>query len=312
MPCPLNRSTGVGAACLLVALLGCLGAQAEPQPKALRLLKRTPLPQASSVATDVRWASDDSVYVSWDHDGVAEVGLDGARRRVLVPGLTAFGGLSHFTHLAVSPSALTVASMLHSLAWRPLKATPKGEVLFQRQQVAITEDLDLSGDRVLLLGLAKHQSGERTIAPDGAVAWVGTLSARLEDLKPVLYDLGGPGAPNYYNCRAHPIGAVRFLADGSFVVAPGFQDGVHLYNAGARRVRSWTNEQAGLDTHLDCPKITDEQRQFVNDAGWPHFLNSHHVVDDILPLPQGPGLLIRSWGADGQVHWTLKVLQAGG
>jgi hypothetical protein len=36
------------------------------------------------------------------------------------------------------------------------------------------------------------------------------------------------------------------------------------------------------------------------------------VLDDILPLPQGPGLLVRSWGADGRVHWTLKVLQTDG
>lgn len=45
---------------------------------------------------------------------------------------------------------------------------------------------------------------------------------------------------------------------------------------------------------------------------WTRFLNRHHVLDDILPLPQGPGLLVRSWGTEGQAQWTLKVLRPEG
>jgi hypothetical protein len=262
------------------------------------------------VATDIRWASDASVYVSWDRDGVAEVGLDGTWRRALVPNLKALGGIQHYTHLAVSSRSLAVASHNWTLAWRPLQANPRREVLFQRRQIPITNDLDLSGERILLMGVAER---EETFAPRGEVAWLGTLATGLKDLKPVLLDVGGPGAPNYFNCRTQSVGAVRFLADGSFVIAPGFQDGIHLYSAGGRQVRSWTNAQIGLDSHPDCARMSKKDGERLGtEAGWGPWLNTHHVLDEILPLPQGPGLLVRSWGADGQAHWTLKVLQPEG
>ena len=71
---------------LLVALLAGFARSAEPE-RTLRILARTPLPAASTVASDVRWASADSVYVVHAHDGVFEIGLDGARKRMLVPAL---------------------------------------------------------------------------------------------------------------------------------------------------------------------------------------------------------------------------------
>src|SRR5436305_4519422 len=128
MPDQSRRRAWFGSACLLGVLLGCLGAHAQSQPRALRLLHRASLPKTSSVATDIRWASADSVYVSWYRDGVAEVGLDGAKRRSLVPDLKAFGRFPQYSYLAVSPRSLAVAAQLHAFAWRPLKATPGGEI----------------------------------------------------------------------------------------------------------------------------------------------------------------------------------------
>jgi hypothetical protein len=277
-----------------------------------------PLLERQSVPTDIRWANDDSVYVSWDRDGVLEVGLDGARRRELVPNLKELGGLQHYSQLAVSPTSLAVASKNWTFAWRSLLAKANGEVVFAKRKIPVTNDFDLQGDRVLLMGISKPvlPPGVRdgwlnaySAQLRGAVAWVGTLSAQFQDFQPVLFDVGGAGAPNYLHCYAEDIGAVRFLADGSFVIVPGFQDGVNLYDPSGKLVRSWTNAQVGLDTHLTCALMTDEEKvKLGGEAYWGHWLNSHHLVDDILPLPQGPGLLVRSWGPDDQAHWTLKVL----
>jgi hypothetical protein len=299
---PLNRS---GAACCLVLLLGCISLRAENRPKSLRLLGRAPLAEGRSPAMDIRWASDGSVYVARARDGVLELALNGTRLRQAVPDVKTFGRFERFERLAVSPRALAFASAGWYMAWRPRQAEPGGRVVFNRKGIGITEDIDLWGDRLLLLGIAEH--GE-TFAPKGDVAWTGTLSSNLEDLKPVLYDDAGPGAPNFFKCRSHETGAVRFLGDGSFVIVPGFQKGVHLFAANGERVRSWTSEQLGLDT--DCSTLTaEEETQLLRDPGaWQRWLNSHHVVDDILPLPQGPGLLVRSLGRDGQPHWELKVL----
>jgi hypothetical protein len=307
-----------GRSLLLLALLSSFGAGAQASPREVRLLDRIPLPTLHSPATDIRWAGDGSVYVSWDRDGVFEVGLDGVKRRTLVPDLKTLGnGDNHYLHLAVSPTVLAVASHNWGVVWRPLKASPDGKFTVQSQRVPIVNGLDLSGDRVLFMGLAEFKRDKDgnppEFAPRGDVAWTGALSDRLKDLRPVLYDVEGAGAPNYFKCRTSSVGAVRFLAGGSFVVAPGFQDGIHLYDAGGRQVRTWTNEEVGIDTHPDCHTMSyQEQERFRSEAGWGPWLNSHHVLDAILPLPQGPGLLVRSWGPDGRAHWTLKVLKADG
>jgi hypothetical protein len=307
-----------GISLLLLALLSGLGARAQSSPHELRLLNRIPLPTLHSPATDIRWAGDGSVYVSWGRDGVFEMGLDGVKRRTLVPDLkTLQNPDNQYQYLTVSPTTLAVASVNWGIVWRPLKASPDGKFTVQSQKIPLVNSLDLSGDRILFMGLAefkRDKEGNRPeFAPRGDVAWIGTLSDRLKDLRPVLYDVGGAGAPNYFNCRFRLMGAVRFLAGGSFVIAPGFQDGIHLYDAGGRQVRTWTNEEVGIDTHSDCHRMSyQEQERLGSEAGWGSWLNSHHVLDAILPLPQGPGLLVRSWGADGQAHWTLKVLRAGG
>ncbi len=41
------------------------------------------------------------------------------------------------------------------------------------------------------------------------------------------------------------------------------------------------------------------------------WLNERRTVDDVLPLPDGPGLLVRSV-QQGQVRWALKVLRHDG
>jgi hypothetical protein len=307
-----------GALLLLIALLSGPGARAQASPQELHLVGRVQLPTEHSVATDIRWAGDNSVYISWGRDGVFEVGLDGARRRTLVPDLKTLGnGINQYQFLALSPPTLAVASLNWGIVWRPLKVDPDGKIAVQSQQVPLVNSLDLAGDRVLLMGLAEYKRDKDgnppQFAPRGDVAWIGSLSDGLKDLKPLLYDAGGAGAPNYFNCGTRLMGAVRFLAGGSFIIAPGFQDGIHLYDAAGREVRTWTNEQVGIDTQADCRNMSyGEQERFRSEAGWGPWLNRHHVLDAILPLPQEPGLLVRSWGSDGQAHWTLKVLQAEG
>ncbi len=314
-----DRLIRLGAACFIGGLLASFGAGAQPEPepraKALRIVSRTALPKAQSVATDIRWASEDSVYVSWYHDGgVAEVGLDGVRRRGLIPNARTFGSMEQFYGLAVSPAVIAAAPSAWHVYWRP-RASEKGTFKLHRLDAFITHDLDLWGDRLVLLGYPK---GGPPYA-EGAVAWLAALGDEtLEDLRPVLYDAGwmgfpeehklGGGAPSLYLCQSKILGAVRFLDDGSFVVAPGFQKGVHLFNAKGERVRSWSSEQLGLDS--DCSGFTGEEERKVrtDTAYWLGWLNGHRVVDDVLPLPQGPGLLVRAAGEDGQVRWTLKVL----
>jgi hypothetical protein len=291
--------------CLLGLLLVGLAAHAEAA--ALRILGRTHLPAGRSVARDLRWASADSVYVARSLDGVFEVGLDGTLRRKLVPNAERVG-VQGFNRLAVSPQALAVASAAWTLAWRPRASGLDRSFLLRHEDMTMTEDMDLQGDRYLLLGSPTNQP----FAPNGAVAWIGTFDSSLKNLRPLLFDRGGAGAPNLFNCSDHGIGSVRFLADGSFVIAPGFVKGVYLFSADGKPLRSWTSREVGLDT--DCSGISEREEKalHIDPDAWQSWLNRHHALDDILPLPEGPGLLVRTWGNDRRAHWELKVLTASG
>lgn len=312
-----RRFLRLTAVFLLAGLFAGTAGSAEPE-RTLRILSRTPLPAASSVARDIRWASESSVYVAHALDGVSEVGLEGAKKRALVPATGHYGripvpgwpggfDLGFYGRLAVSGETLAVSGQDWFLAWRSLKLAADRSYRLETRPFTETEAFDLQGDRILLLG-SRDNVYRPEVEAHGEIAWLGTLSSGLADLKPIYYDRSGSRMPTYCHCRGKMLGAARFLADGSFVLVPGFEKGVHLFSASGQLERSWTSEQLGVDT--DCTGMSAEEEDDLGrkPASWQRWLNQHRTVDDILALPQGPGLLVRSWGADNQVHWELKIL----
>lgn len=305
---------GAGAALLLITMVGSLGmVAAEPAPESLRLLRRVPVPATGSVPTDVRWASDSSFYISWFEDGVAEIGLGGKKRRELVPDhKTLQRRFYNHLHLAASSGFLSVAGPGQGVIWRTLKVRGDGSFGLQSRTLRPVTDIDLHGNRLLLLGHA-YSEPEKRLSQSG-IAWLGTISEEgMEELRPVLTSEEIP-ARGLLSCQVPTVGGARFFADGSFVVAPGFQDGIHLFNAQGQRLRSWTHEQIGVDIHKTCSKMNLKESSLLgNDADYiQRWLNRHHLIDDVLPLPEGPGVLVRSWGRDGRAQWVLKVLRPDG
>src|SRR4051794_8891144 len=66
--------------------------------------KRIHIPQGASPALDIRWASEDSVYLAQGEEGVWEMSLGEKLlpRRRLVPDARTLGRVNLFDHLAVS------------------------------------------------------------------------------------------------------------------------------------------------------------------------------------------------------------------
>jgi hypothetical protein len=184
----------------------------------LRILWDQEMLSDLSPAMDVRWASDRSIYVAWLRHGASELALDGkftVIRNLFPDARTA--KYQPFDFLAVSNDYVVASSNARTLGFRPRPhGKPEGvaNVLITRASVGNVEAIDISGDRLVLVGL-----------PD---AWV----------------TGSAGV------------AISAKARGAY-------------------------------------------------------LNRHRVLDGILPLRQGPGLIIRSV-AESKVHWQLVVLRAAG
>jgi hypothetical protein len=215
------------------------------------------------------------------------------------------GRFSGYEHLAASSTHLAFASSSWYLAWRPLAGKETGTVQFDRREIGVTTDLDLQGDRLLLLGRPSAPEGGDWAGQEG-IAWLGSLDKHLEDFTPVLADASGVASTHLWKCGTLAIGAVRFLADGSFIVVPGFQPGATLFDAGGHPIRVWSGPETGLDT--DCgAEETVVQGDPSSRLEW---LNRHRVLEDVLPLAEGPALLIRFLGQDKRIHWELQILGA--
>jgi hypothetical protein len=327
--CPMrqlsSRRSRLGVAIGGVLLLLCLARPAAKDASAaaapaLRAVASFEVPAEPSTATDVRWAGDRSVYLARQLDGVAELrlgrGLPRVRqvtpsRETLGPGKYLF-----FSRLAASEGYLAWAEYSGPLAWRSLARTADRNVRVDWKSLAYTEDLDLAGDRLLVLGALWEDPAEyRNFSPDGAIAFLGSaLETGQQTLRPVLFDTAGPGALHILHCGGKlALGAARFLADGSFFILPGFQPGATLFSRDGRVLRTWNTALLGLDADADCASMSMDEAVALGQhqelrTTW---LNRHRIVDEVLPLAAGPGVVIRTVTA-GTVRWELDVLGASG
>jgi hypothetical protein len=272
----------------------------------LRVLSDVELPAELRLAVDVRWASGSSVFLALKRSGVVEASLDGKGQppKQLIAGEKVPGGFWLSWHVAASPTYLVAGAPFFSLTWRRLGSAERKEEAFEG-----IHDLDLQGSRIAVVGARRDEAGK--LAPEGAIAWTGSLDKGLADLKPLIFDAGGPGVPSMNACASLMLGATRFLADGSLVVVPGVQPGVYRYDAQGKLLHSWDTVALGVDT--DCggvgkPLAATLAANFPRRLAW---INDRRIVDEVLPLPAGPGLLVRSV-EQGQTRWGLKVLRSDG
>jgi len=272
---------------------------------ALHILSDTALEEAFRFAQDVRWASDHSVVLALVRSGIVEYNLDGKTPpKQLIPGNNTPGGFSHTQEVAISSQYLAAGAWIKSITWRTLDSAIRKEEAFE-----CIDDLDISGGRFALVGARRDSQGK--FSPDGAIAWIGSLDKDLTDLKPLLFDAGGSGAPTMGACCSFFLGATRFLADGSLVVIPGVQPGIYHFDSKGKLLQTSDTVALGVDT--DCAGIGKQQASVLarDSSSLMAWVNERRTVDDVLPLPAGPGLLIRSV-QQGQVRWVLKVLHPDG
>lgn len=106
------------------------------------------------------------------------------------------------------------------------------------------------------------------------------------------------------------VSADRFLEDGSFVIVSGVDPDIFLYSPSGKLMRTWNTDALGIDT--DCELSRERKRTLSMDWALRHeWLSHRRIVDGILPLPQGPAVIVRTV-VDGTVSWTLELLTTEG
>ncbi len=284
----------------LVALLTAVSSATHSAAAAphVRVISDRVLAGAAAKAIDVRWASAGSVYVTTLAAGVLEIDPQSDKgQRIAFP--TSRGNCSTCAHLAASSRYIVTAFEAFALAWKQVGDAPIHNAPFDS-----IVDIDVRDDRLLLLG-SRREEGKW--APDGAIAWAGTLSKDLLDLHPVLFSTMGAEAQILGDCNFTGFGAARYLRDGSFILLPGVEPGVFLYGADGKLEYTWQTDGLGFVDRCDLSH--EDRLLYARDPEARYqWLSRRRIVNDILPLPEGPALVVREVDG-GRTKWTILVLR---
>lgn len=270
-------------------------ATATPVSPKLRILSDRALPRIA--AFDVRWLDDQRVAIG-NRDGVVTVDISAKELKGIPlpewPRPTSFGTLPQ--HVAVSNDRLAASDLFFMVRWHARQGSSAGMVMF-----SYIADFDLDGDRLLINGLRR---GEKAAVMNGAVAWLGSLRGGEESLKPILpfHSLDA-----IQDCTGFGFGVARFVEDGSFIVVPGTEPDIYLFGADARLQRTWHTDALGVDAR--CALSAEQKADLpVNPFGRNQWVNRRTMIDDIVPTPEGPLVIIRA-RRHGKTTWEAALLK---
>jgi hypothetical protein len=249
--------------------------------------------------TDIRWEDGGHVVITDLEQGIARVAIADVEPPEWLPEWPAGRGVgSGYMYLGRSQSLVATADLAFGLRWR---GTGPADAIVS-QPIEYVADLDVRDDRLLFAGLRRDENGD--LGADGAFAWIATLPGGT--LRPIL-PFTDRGAIE--NCAGLHVATVRFLTDGSFLIVPGAEPGIYLYDAQGRLQRNF--DSAPLNLLSDCRMTRDEQSLVSSQPeARQRWVNRHRIVDEVVELSSGPALIIRSREAD-VTRWELVPLAKG-
>jgi hypothetical protein len=252
----------------------------------------------------VRWAGPAAVFLASPPAGVYRVPLSFSEVEIVIPHGSSAGEFALPARLGSSDEFLAFASPIFTLGWKVIKTG----VTVTDFPFAATTDVDVHGHRVAILGVRRGLKDE--FDPAGPTGWVGSLAAGLKDLKAVYVSGSGRGAAELDACFQLETGAVRFLRDGGLVLASGVDPEVVLYDPAGKLVRSWQTRDLGFDSTCGLAPLEVARLSMSATARFV-WLNKRVILDDIVDLPQGAGLLLRS-RVGQETRWAMRVLKPDG
>jgi hypothetical protein len=249
--------------------------------------------------TDIRWDDATHLLISDLEQGIARVSVTTSDPPDWLPGWAGGGAVGwRYMYLGRSPRFMATGDLAFGLRWR---GTGEADAIVS-QPIEYIADLDVHGDRLLLAGLRRDENGN--LGADGAFAWLASLPGGA--LRPIL-PFTDRGAVE--NCAGFHVATVRFLRDGSFVIVPGAEPGIYLYDASGRLQRTF--DTAPLNLISQCEMTREEQALASNQPeARQRWINRHRIVDEVLELSDGPALVVRSRDAE-TTRWELVLLANG-
>lgn len=303
-----NRPKHVLAASVALLVVSSSAAAAAEPPeeeprRELRVVQPFELPIEGESILDVRWAGKDSVYLLYGEGGVDELELrEGLPRvREVLPDPDVLG-LGRLLNLATSSEWVLASPIGSGFAWRKARSTGGSFDVRTKPLHGLFQDVDVHGDRVVVLGVASMEAWRRE---EGGIVWLGELDEDLDRWRAVVVRDEVAEDTDLFHTREAALGSIRFLDDGSLLVAPSFLPEVlHISSTG--KVKDvWTEEELFADRGDEVDAKPQGEGGDVGEHQLARMAGSG-VIDEVLPLPRAPAIIAREAGRAGR--WRLGVL----
>jgi len=283
---------------VLASALAAGGAAIQPPPAPLPHVIGERTITSLAQPADIRWLDDRDVIVADAMRGLARIPAadPGATMTWLDEWpMPKYPG-AHYHHLAISAQYILTADFVFQLQWR----ARSGDGRLQKAVFESIDDLDLDGDRLLIVGWQRDANGKPA---DGAIAWLGLLAAGPDSFRPVLpfRSLSAIGG-----CMLCGLGSARFLKDGSFILVPGAESGVYHFTKDGSLDHVWQGRDLGLEINCEFPRA-EEGIMHTQPLVRQQWVNRRAMVDEIIDTPTGPALIVRKF-SDGLTQWEMLLL----
>jgi len=286
--------------------LSVLSAEKSMGFPTLKVVGRFAVPgKAGGVLVDARWAGKNSIYLADLRDGVSEVRLaEGLPqiRRVTPP--AAVMGMPLIENVAISDKWIVVAHE-GKIAWKPVGG---GEWQVTKG-MGICHGLDIRGDDIVMLGFPDGETYERS---RGGMVWQANLAKGLDALHgwKVLHESEEVAGDINRMRQDAALGSIRFVPQGGVAVAPNFLPGVLSFSDSGSFKQRWGSEDlwgGEVRAKAEGPEEKGWQEGSFGKDELRRFLASRRTIDAILPLPEGPAIVVRESKGD-EARYRLGVL----
>lgn len=283
----------------------------------LELLGSWKIAKEASNPRDLRWASDDSIYLGFELGGVTERRLTEGLpvHRVIIRSRSEAPDVPAILNIATTSSSLQAWAENDAAMWIDRNSTTPDQAHTKRLR-GYFDDIDVRGDTVALLG---YPTVRHLVESEQSFLWLGDLRSDLEQWRPLAAlreDRGELASTPAVGTMGLRLGSLRFLSNGDLLVVPAIKPGVFRFSQSGKLRTHWSQRELEasllealgneLDPAATASPMALEARPPSWESGSKYIASQLFNIEDVVPIRDGGAIIVRhGTGKNGAYYLGL-------